>query len=358
MNAGKTYNVAIDYWKFFFALMVVEYHRALTYGGVLGGGYIAVDFFFIVTGYLMVQSFMDRMKEINNNSIGRETVSFLWKKMRKLYPYILINVLFSFGYYNVYQGREGFITTINRLRYLVFELLPLNMSGFSEQVRYVNWYISGMFLALMLLYPVLLLFKENYVYIISPLIVILIYGWISQNIGYVRGTEFAYYGILRLGVWRGIAGISAGSLCWSIVEYLSKVHFSKYGRVFISFAMICSIAVIVSNTIIYPASQQDFVSILFIVLLVALIFSKKGILYGLYRPKLGKYLREWSVALFVLAGSGWTLMTEIEHTIMGEVSIISTKWSIIVYYINTVLGVTILLSVLKIINLAVKNIKK
>lgn len=38
MNAKKSYNIAIDYWKFFFAVVVMEYHRTLNYGGKLGGG--------------------------------------------------------------------------------------------------------------------------------------------------------------------------------------------------------------------------------------------------------------------------------------------------------------------------------
>lgn len=56
MNNKREYNIAIDYWKFFFVIMVVAYHKALTIGGIVWGGYIAVDFFFVVTGYFMVQS--------------------------------------------------------------------------------------------------------------------------------------------------------------------------------------------------------------------------------------------------------------------------------------------------------------
>lgn len=336
----RTYNAAIDYWKFFFAIMVVEYHRTLIYGGSVGGGYIAVDFFFVTTGYFMIQSFIEHREKNQEIEVGKQLYYFLAKKFKKIYPYILFNCITSFF---MWQKDTPLIFILNRIRQIVFEILLLNMAGFSEQARYVNWYVSAMFLGMLILYPILLFFQEKYIYVISPILAILIYGWISQNVGSIIGKEFAYYGILRLGVWRAIAGICLGSLCWIGSDYLSRIQWNTLGKVLISLGMLLSIAIIVSNAIFYPWSQQDFISILFIVIFCMMLFSQKGILFHAYNFKVGKWLREWSVALFFMAGFG--------SNVMKKVFPHSMKLQNSMYYLGAFVSAGMAIMILKILKL-------
>lgn len=326
MAREESYNYAINYWKLFFALMVVAYHKTITdnFGGIWRGGYIAVDFFFIVSGYFMVSSYMKNKKDIEERHVGIRTLEFIKKKFKTIFPYIFISACSSF----LLSCKDtSVIFCLNRLRYLVLELLLLNMSGFSEGARYTNWYVSALFLVIFILFPLLCYFKEDYIYIISPLLSILIYGWISQKIGFVRGTEGEYFGILRLGVWRGMAGVSAGSICWILSDHLSKLRLNKYGKMIVSMGIGFSIIVIISNAIFYPCSQQDFISIVFIVFLVAAIFSKQSFFYNLYNPKLSTLLREWSTAIFFMSGLG--------NAITVNLGIKSVLWKNIMWYVLT-----------------------
>lgn len=191
------------------------------------------------------------------------------------------------------------------------------------------------------------IFRKN-IYIISSLIAVLIYGWISQNIGYVRGNEFSFYGLLRLGVWRAIAGVCLGSICWLISGWLSRLRLACLGKIMVSFGILFSIFIIVSNTILYPESQQDFVSIVFIAILVTLVFSHQGILYFLYSPKIGKWLRDWSVALFFMAPIG--------SRVMREINVNSLILKNIVYYVGAICSAGMTMVVLKLLNKYLRKI--
>ena len=303
---------------------------------VRGGGYIAVDFFFVVSGYFMIQHFMGR-EQSNISNIGKDTVLFLLNKMKNIYPYLLISCVAS---YFLQWGDKSFFQNLSGIRYLIFDLSLLNMTGFADRVAYGSWYISAMFLGLFILFPMLFFMKDIYIYVMAPLAAILIYGWISINIGYIRGTEFAYYGILRLGVWRAIAGLCTGSVCWLLSDFLSKLKLNIVGKFLISFGILFSVVIIVSNAVLYPCSQQDFFSIVFIVILVALVFSQKGIFYFCYNPKLGTFLRKWSMALFLTAGIGESVAirmkttTELINGIMWYVaSFISAGVSMVLLYV-------------------------
>lgn len=303
MLKESTYNYAIDFWKLFFALMVVAYHKAITdkFGGIFQGGYIAVDFFFMVSGYFMVHTFMRRQNSDEKICVGIKTVEFIRRKFISIYPYIILS---AFGSFIISCRGVSTGSLISNVKRLIMEILLLNMTGFSEGVMYVNWYISGLLLTLIILVPLLYYLKKDYICMLSPLLSILIYGWISQNIGYVRGSESEFFGVLRLGVWRGIAGVAAGSFCWYLADKLSEIRLNKLGKMIISIGIGISIIIIVSNAIFYPCSQQDFISIMCIAFLCIAIFSKQSLFYNLYNYKISACLREWSTSIFFMAGLG------------------------------------------------------
>ena len=300
-------------------------------GGVVRGGYIAVEFFFAVTGYLMVQSFFrDEGKIRTDLSIGENTFHFLYAKFKKIYPYVIANCFTGFF---IAQWGEGLLLVLNRLRFVIFNILLLNMAGFSDLgYLYVNWYISAMFIALLFLYPLMLFFPKNYVYLICPLMVILIYGRISESFGNLIGATGPgdYWGVVRLGIWRAVAGICAGGISWLIAEHLKRNKYNRLPyRITITLCIFVSAFFIISNMILYPGSQ-DFISVIFIIILVGLIFSQKDVLYHCYNSRLGLSLRKWSVALFFMAGFG----TNIIRIVPCEGKSLKT----VVYYVGAVLG--------------------
>nr|HPK17136.1 acyltransferase family protein [Clostridia bacterium] len=91
----KKYNPEIDVWKFVFSIVIFLFHSyKLKFTGgdaLLGKGYLAVEFFYLVSGYFMAAS----VKRLEDKSgakpaaLGSETVKFIERKISRIYlPYI------------------------------------------------------------------------------------------------------------------------------------------------------------------------------------------------------------------------------------------------------------------------------
>lgn len=139
------------------------------------GGYIGVEFFCIVTGFLMRQtiSYNDCLSEKNPAS---QAVMLTYKKMKKLWKITAISTFLIFStsimLYRPYIG-----DVIRQSIMLIFELFYLPMSGFQESFFNIPlWYISALCLLSPLLYCLLKTRQDLYCNIIAPMLSIFIYG--------------------------------------------------------------------------------------------------------------------------------------------------------------------------------------
>lgn len=181
-------NYYIDFIKFIFSVVIVFYHSwILTEPGARGYfyyGYLAVDFYFIVTGYLMMLSIS---KKEDYLSLGKDTFVFLKNKLFTILPYILLSYLISVVllYRNdIFNMQFIFSNSV------IGEILQLSSTGTGMTLNTATWYISSMMIALLILYPLARKYKDTYIYIISPIILLFILTlvncqgiYISNHIG-------------------------------------------------------------------------------------------------------------------------------------------------------------------------------
>lgn len=88
-------NGTIDFWKFIFCFWIVLFHIGYYKGyiSIATGGSACVEFFFLVSGYLMANS-MERERS-TDIELGKRMISFLIRKVRRFYPYFLFTWIFS-----------------------------------------------------------------------------------------------------------------------------------------------------------------------------------------------------------------------------------------------------------------------
>ena len=92
-NYKREYNKKIDFWKFIFSILIVFSHGiylADVNSGdklIFGDALIGVEFYFIISGYFLVQSIYSRDETI---------ISFMYRTIKNLFPYFFIS--FIFGY--------------------------------------------------------------------------------------------------------------------------------------------------------------------------------------------------------------------------------------------------------------------
>ena len=76
-------NGYIDVIKLLFAIVIAEFHWG---SGVFAGGRVAVEGFFIISGFLMMKTIE---REGDGENLARSTVGFMWRKYKALFYNLL-----------------------------------------------------------------------------------------------------------------------------------------------------------------------------------------------------------------------------------------------------------------------------
>ena len=210
---AKKRNAGIDFLRFVFAYITMLHHSRYVLGDencVFLGGSLAVEFFFLVSGYLMMGSIEKRKlidataagtagnlnadgskaAKAGGTSIGTETAQFLWRKVRSLLPEYLI--AWGIGFAFVVVAEQMHAGGIWRaFRSYFFELTLLKMTGlFDGGINGVMWYVSSMLLCMAILYPLFRKYPDYMKKIGAPLIAVLLMGFLMRTESWVFSSRW------------------------------------------------------------------------------------------------------------------------------------------------------------------------
>lgn len=220
-NKNKECNYIVELLRFLFCTMIVVHHSYRMYGDnkiYAPTGYMGVEFFFVVTGYYMMRK-IDCDKSEKN--IGVATKQYILPKYKKMMIVLFYSILASICIQYISGCNMDWK---NNLIGSIPELLMLQMVGIGYYFPTgAAWYLSAMFLALIILYPLALRYKSSYVYIIAPCISIILMGYILRSMGNIGNAPGQDLGFLKVGVWRAFADIAMGNILWSVSERLKIV---------------------------------------------------------------------------------------------------------------------------------------
>ena len=259
-------------------------------------GNLSVEFFFVVSGYLMASSVYRVISsgQKSDVSIGEETCSYLFRKVRSIYPYYAL----AFSYIAVV------VLLIDRDISYILKCLPslifLQRTGISEE-SFVSlaWYVSSMLMAMAVIYPLLKKYYYTFTTLIAPFGGLLLIGILIRMTGNLLGT-LDWFGFTYKCNLRALAEIALGTCCFEISRRLQQISLSTVTRVILSLtAILCiplSIAYMCSDSLEYNGQY-----LLMIMYMVTVIFSRAGILGSsdlLYRSRVFIYLGSLSVPMF------------------------------------------------------------
>lgn len=197
-------------------------------------GYLAVEFFFILTGYLMANSLG---KEDESNS-KTTLFNYISHKIGAFYPELIIacflGVLYNFiscciveNYYNAFIVESG--------KNVFQNLALLRMTGTVGlwATCVPAWYLSSMVIALIILVPILRKHKQP---IVCLVLCLLLYGLVMHHLKGLEENSFADWVLFTYaGNIRAIAGILFGLVAYEVVKYSSNIKFSYIHRLIITF---------------------------------------------------------------------------------------------------------------------------
>ncbi len=234
MNNSNKRNYYIDFLKLIFSVIIVCYHSWIftgNYGsGVFNRGFYAVDFYFIVTGFLFIKSVEKIYNEKRNEPVGLLDVKFVFNKIKNILPSIIL--IFIIGYFLVFR-RESLNYHTALSDSIVTEFFSLGFLGKGMLVNLGCWYVSVMILVLFILFPLVYKYKKDFNYLISPLIIIFTLGiCIFNNINVMDPLSKKF--IFINGFYKGLIFINLGVISYELCSCLKKIELSRRIRIFMT----------------------------------------------------------------------------------------------------------------------------
>lgn len=217
-------NYYIDFLKFVFSLIIMFYHSWIFAGpfgnGFMNYGFYGVDFYFIVTGYLMMNSISKNTKK------DVSTFKFIVKKVKRLLPGLIVT--FIIGYALVY-GRSCLDIHNLLSNDVIGEFLQLTVFGYKSTINGSLWYISAMIIVLSILYPLSKKYKDKYIYFIAPLILLFTIGFVNSFDININDPGVLKV-FLRNGFYKGLIFIILGNISFELTNYIKKMEISKFKK--------------------------------------------------------------------------------------------------------------------------------
>lgn len=218
-------NNTIDLLKVIMSLIVVIYHISVNVKGfsVFKRGLLAVDFFFIVSGYLLMRSIN---KNKQSDSIYKDNFKFIFKKYKYFFPYVFVGFITCL-LYRIFIDKIQLHTILNS----IFSLFLLQMSGLPmSKINNQTWYLSVMLISMFILYPIIRKKKNKYLNYYCPLIIVIGFGLFTKVFN--NFSNFRNYNMyIYAGFLRGFLEINLGCLVYNISEQIKDLKFTKFSKV-------------------------------------------------------------------------------------------------------------------------------
>ncbi|MCR5328177.1 MAG: acyltransferase family protein [Saccharofermentans sp.] len=232
----KQKNVFVEYLRFIFAVTIVFHHMIALNGidkntFILKNGNLAVEFFAVLSGFLMASS----ISVITSKQLGNTihySFKFMYRKWSKLLVMNVVSFLLVFVARQFVMPWEGVMKLFKRLTDNLSEMLLLSTTGIKGVTMNYNgadWYLSAMFISMLVIVP-LFFWKPNlFKYYCFPTGILLL-GFLMKLNGSIIATEADWHGVLCLGNLRimgelllGCAVYYAYVKCDCISEKIKKI---------------------------------------------------------------------------------------------------------------------------------------
>ena len=278
--------------KFLYCILIIALHVGFYHEGDwhFGGGSIAVDFFFIVSGYL----FINTISKLKYKGI-QDCLDFCLKKVKKFFPYVLFLWILAIPLLIVYKGYTDY-DFLNGFYCLLF--FPMRAVK-TDSVFGITWYIIVLIEIETIMFPILLKYKEKLLYYFCPLIILLLGGYIFIN-HYSLAEPWGLSILSRWGFLRGFFDLNIGIFLYVLINKMKKIKYTKFSRILLTlfeFAGYLSTFYIVN----LPNSHDrfDFFMIIVLSICVSISFSEQSYLNSLFNNKFIYYLQKISLPMYI-----------------------------------------------------------
>lgn len=287
------------------AITIVFYHFWGNRAGIFTHGYLAVDFFFIVSGFFLMRTCIYKKYKT-----GFDYVKNLFYNYFPKTTFVLIYL----AIFNWIMGNWS----INQLPHLLYEILYMYILGIASQnyVYSLLWYIPILCFILSMYFNLYIINASILKNVVMPIIIISSYSYIFAKYGSMADFRAIAAGDFFIkGIYRGAADIAVGSLLYIIIPKIENLMKQLRTSIILIVEtitlftaikiMFCEIEV-ASDILIVPCSC----------ILLILCYSERGILYRLMENIVMKFLGKHSLFIYLCQGYAINLTVRICRRIL------------------------------------------
>lgn len=329
MTKMNTKNNAIVIWRIIFTYMIMIFHFDNKYGisqhfDMVFGWYIGVEFFFIVSGYLLYTG-MDKLSKKYHSGWD-----YLLHRYRKIYPYYLGAFLFSL-ICNAVTSLTSLKDILKVFLEHYFEMFALHGIGLGNgwsNLNNTSWFISIMFIGGFIIFHCLIKWRDNFCNFIVPLMIMIFYSYIYRNLHSIGAVVEVNGFYENMPLMRGLAGMGLGIIAARMNEYILKnCQKTKWIRL----AGILGFSFVILGSLVYGNSKKDYLYAIVLTISVAIGFlpSKSQFLQS-------RLLQKWSGLTMSMYFVHDAFRTFIFPSVFGFTDKLSMKVSYLILYLISV----------------------
>ena len=273
-------NGKAEFLRFIFSIIIILYHcgrlianKELIGFGSFAGGYIGVEYFFVLSGFLMASSMAKRAQpEDHMKNAGPAFRRFMWGKIKRIFPYHLLAFI-PLYIEDIWLNRYSALQLIKETIDLIPGFFLIQKLGFEfHNLNSVEWYISAMLIAMAVIFVISYLNFDFYSKCIAPLLAFIIIGWLLHDCGTVTGaSSWDVFGYRC--VWRAFAEINAGFFAYHIAQFLKKDRPTRGERRFLAVLEFLSAALVILYGMYDMDGTYDIFPIIAVIIFISISFS-------------------------------------------------------------------------------------
>ena len=291
-------NYDIDFFKLYYAFMIVGYHFYLPTQAHFVRGNSAVSYFFLVSGLLLFDSFEKASKKHQLKTPNQFFLSRLWRFL----PGVLISYLFTFIIKSVIIQRVTLHSAISSfVSRDLWEILLIKMNGMNADSAFFNspvWSVSSIFLVGCVFWCFLYTCPKLFYNLLLPLSLLVGFGFYyhQENQSHYMWNGFTTAGTLRAWLLMGL-----GYYCLRIAKHLQAFSLNRKGMTFVSVIEILCHLLVLYNVNHYRSAGSEWLNIILYTVSAAVAFS--GVSYistGLSGAFVSRFLGDISFGVFLI----------------------------------------------------------
>lgn len=301
MPTSKKRDGNIEFLRLIFSIIIIFHHATIEKIPFMGG-YLCVEFFFIISGYYLAVSISKKSTYQNSNEIFYEAINYVVRRIKSIFPYIFISTII--GYFVLFYTYD-WVFSWDQIALIISDFLFLQSFGLpTASFTGIIWYLSSMFIGLLILYPLTRKNFDVFSKYIAPMITLFIMGYLVRTFGNFNVPANYVFGWICSGNLRAISMISLGIFLYHPVKYLQNVCFLQnkhIQQVINTIIAIVLYGVVITYMFFWKNEIGQYDALIVIIGATALAISLSGqtITFKIFDNPFYIFVGKFSVALFV-----------------------------------------------------------